>query len=54
MRLGAAVDNAVLVAVHNLLVLLRHELQDELLPPRQLGELPAPPRIEGDKPAAAV
>ena len=40
---GSAVNNAVLVAVHYLLVLLGHELQDEVLPPRQLRELPVWP-----------
>lgn len=41
MRLRAAVHNAILVLIHQLLVLLADEPRDELLPPRQLRKLPA-------------
>jgi hypothetical protein len=51
MRLGAAIDNTVLMAVHDLLILLRHKFLDEVLPPRQLWVLPVEPhsmRYEAD------
>jgi hypothetical protein len=44
--LGTAVDDTVLVAVHYLLILFSHELQNEVLPPRQLWELPVADTVE--------
>ena len=43
MCLGSAVNNTVLVAINYLLILHSHELQDEVLPPSQLRELPVWP-----------